>query len=97
MKLKVIRVQSLGGYKIHAVFNDGVEGDYDVSDLAGKGIFKAWERPGFFEKVFINPENNAIAWNEELEIDTLTCYLHIRGISFEEYRTLLKENKYAFS
>jgi hypothetical protein len=97
MKIKVVRVQSLGKYKIHAVFNDGVVGDYDISDLAGKGVFQIWETPGYFDRVFINPENNAIAWDEELEIDTLNCYLHIRNISFEEYRKLYKQNQYAFS
>ncbi len=97
MKIRVVKVQSLGKYNIHAVFNDGTEGDYDVSDMAGKGLFKIWETPGYFDRVFINPDNNAIAWNEDLEIDTLNCYLHIKGISFDEYRVLSKQNTYAFS
>jgi len=97
MKIEVVKVTSLGKYKIHAVFNDGTEGDYDLSDLAHKGVFKIWEEPGYFDKVFINPENKAIAWNEELEIDTLNCYLHIKNITFEEYKKLINKGKYAFS
>jgi hypothetical protein len=97
MSLKIISVKALERYKIYAEFNDGTKGVYDLSDLAGKSAFKIWEQPGYFNKVFINPENNAIAWNEMVEIDTLNCYLHIRNISFEEYRAMNKEQNHAIN
>jgi len=97
MEPEVITVKALEKYKIFASFNDGTEGIYDLSDCAGKGVFKVWDEGDSFSKVFINPENNAIAWNEMLEIDTFNCYLHIRGISFEEYKALNKEKDYAFN
>jgi Protein of unknown function (DUF2442) len=95
MDIKIISVKPLEKYKIHAVFNDGIEGVYDLGDMAGKGVFKIWEQPEYFNKVYINPENNAIAWNDQLEVDTLNCYLTIRGISFEEYKALNKDQQYA--
>jgi hypothetical protein len=97
MSLQVISVNALEKYKIHAVFSDGAEGVYDLSDLAGRGVFQVWEKPGYFDKVFINPENNSIAWDQMLEIDTLNCYLHIRNISFEEYKAMNKDQKHAIS
>jgi hypothetical protein len=97
MKLKATSVKALEKYKIYVTFNDGTEGMYDLNSCAGRGVFLVWEQPGYFDKVFINPENNAIAWDEELEIDTLNAYLHIKNISFEEYREMNKEEKHAIS
>ena len=97
MRIKVTSVKALEKYKIHASFNDGTEGVYDLSNCAGKGVFKVWEEPGYFDKVFINPENNAIACDDYLEIDTINCYMHVKGITIDEYREMFKENNYAFS
>ncbi|MGI8951035.1 MAG: DUF2442 domain-containing protein [Chitinophagaceae bacterium] len=94
---KLISVKTIEKYKIHVQFNDGTEGIYDVSDLAGKGAFKSWDIDNKFFKVFINPETNVIAWDEMLEIDTLNCYLQIKGITFEEYKKISNQNKHAFS
>jgi uncharacterized protein DUF2442 len=85
MRLKATSVKALEKYEIYVTFNDGTKGMYDLNSCAGKGVFLGWERPDIFDKVFINPENNAIAWNERLEIDTLNAYLHIKNISPEEY------------
>jgi len=97
MELAITTVYALEKYKIFASFNDGTEGVYDLNSCAGKGVFKFWDEDDNFSKLVINPENNVIAWNEMLEIDTLNCYLHIKGISFEEYKILTKEKSYAFS
>ena len=93
---KIISVKPLEGYRIEVKFDDGVNGIYDLNHLAGQGVFKVWDDYNYFNKVFINPESNAIAWDEELEIDTLNCYLHVRGISFEEFKELNKKEQHAF-
>lgn len=95
MRIQVTAVKALDKYKIQVAFNDGTQGIYDLSDCAGKGVFKVWEQPGYFNKVFINSENNAIAWDDQLEIDTFNCYLTIKGISFEEYQAMYKDQHYA--
>ncbi len=97
MRIKVISVKALEKYKIFVSFNDGTEGIYDLSDVAGKGVFKAWDDGDYFNRVFINPENDAIAWDDYLEIDSLNCYLHIKGITWEQYKEMSQQNKYAFS
>ena len=95
MNIRATSVKALEKYKIYVSFNDGTEGIYDLANCAGKGVFQIWEEDGYFNKVFINPENNAIAWDEELEIDTFNAYLNIRGISFDEYKMMNKEVVYA--
>lgn len=83
---KVISAASLGKYKLRLSFDDGVEGIVDLSDLAGKGVFKAWESDDTFNKVFIDKESGAIAWPGNLDIDTLNCYLQIKEMTYSQYK-----------
>jgi hypothetical protein len=83
---KVISATSLGKYKLRLSFNDGVEGIVDLSDMAGKGIFTAWDKNDLFDKVYIDNESGAIAWPGNLDIDTLNCYLQIKKITYGQYK-----------
>lgn len=81
--LKAVDVKALPGYKLHVRYEDGVEGEVDLSHLAGKGVFAIWEEPGEFEKVHIGA-GGALAWSEELEICADSIYLEITGKRPEE-------------
>ena len=87
--LKPVKVKALLGYRLWVEYDDGVRGEVDLSDMAGRGVFKAWDEKGFFEKVHISPYG-AIAWNEELEICSDALYLEITGKSVEELFPSLK-------
>jgi hypothetical protein len=39
--IRPISVSALPGYRIKVVFSDGAQGAVDLSDLAGRGVFKA--------------------------------------------------------
>ena len=54
-----------------------------MSDLAGRGVFAAWNEPGFFEKVHVSC-HRSIAWDDDLEICPDALYMEITGKSFEE-------------
>ena len=41
-----VAVEARGGLRIWIRFQDGEEGEIDLSDLAGMGVFKAWEDRG---------------------------------------------------
>ena len=82
---KVISVKAIGKYKIQVHFNDNTQGDYDISHLAGKGIFKLWDADNNFSRVFINKESGAISWPGEIDLDTLNIYCKIKGISVDKY------------
>lgn len=83
---KAILATSLGKYKLRLSFDDRVEGIVDLSDMAGKGVFAAWDKDDNFSKVFIDKESGAIAWPCNIDIDTLNCYLQIKEMTYSQYK-----------
>ncbi len=81
--VRPIEVEERPGYRILLRYSDGVAGEIDLSDVAGKGIFKAWDEPGRFQKVYIAP-HRAIAWNDEVELCHNALYMELTGKSWEE-------------
>ena len=73
-----VEVRAREPYKIWLRYSDGISGEIDLSDMAGKGVFKAWDTPGFFEKVYIAP-HLAIAWSDEIELCPESLYLELTG------------------
>jgi hypothetical protein len=85
-----IEVKSLGKYKIFLRFDDGAEGEYDFANFSNKEVLKIWELEGFFDKVYIGNGGACIAWNTEIEFDSMNIYLHLTNQTFEEFS--LKNN-----
>lgn len=85
MELKIVELKALPKLTLFVKFNDGVEGNVDLSDLKGKGVFKLWDIEGEFEKVYIGKETGVLTWNEDVDLDVLNIYLTIIGKTFEEY------------
>ena len=64
--LRPVEVKPLSGYRVWIKYDDGECGEIDLSDVAGQGVFKAWDEPGFFEKVHISPTDpspGTMTWN----------------------------------
>ena len=51
-------VESRAGYHIWLRYADRSEGEVDLSELAGRGVFLAWHDPAFFETVHIAPHGS---------------------------------------
>lgn len=79
--IKPVEVKAISKYLIWVKFEDGIEGEADLSDSAGKGIFKYWDTGDNFSKIYINSETGGIAWNDELEICPDTVYEQIKADS----------------
>ena len=77
------QVESSDGYRIWIRYSDGVAGEVDLSALVGKGVFRAWEHPGFFAGVYVAP-HGSIAWSDELEICPDALYMELSGKSAED-------------
>ncbi|MBW8049016.1 MAG: DUF2442 domain-containing protein [Cytophagales bacterium] len=91
---KPIEVKALKKYKIWVRYEDGSAGEIDLFDLSGKPVFKFWDINKNFEKVYINKDTGAIAWNEEIEICPHSVYYDINNIDPEaEFKS---EKGYAF-
>ncbi len=46
--MKITEVVPKKGCTLFLRFEDGVCGDVDLSDYAGRGVFTAWLKPGVF-------------------------------------------------
>ena len=80
---KAVQVKALPNCKIWVRFADGVEGEVDLSHLAGRGVFSLWRQPGGFEAVHIGPSGE-IAWSDEVDICPDSVYLRLTGKTPEE-------------
>ena len=40
---RAVNVKALPDYRIFVEFDDGVQGEVDLSALSGKGVFQAWD------------------------------------------------------
>ncbi|WP_419936430.1 DUF2442 domain-containing protein [Candidatus Palauibacter sp.] len=76
----VLEVRACEGYRIWIRFADGSAGEIDLSDLAGKGIFRAWDEEDVFGRVHLAP-HGAVAWSSEIELCPDALYLELTGKS----------------
>ena len=85
--LNPVAVEPREGFRIWIRYEDGAEGEVDLSDIAGKGVFKAWEDGEYFEGVHIS-SHRSIAWDDELELCADALYMELTGISWDAYKEL---------
>ncbi|HLR38252.1 MAG TPA: DUF2442 domain-containing protein [Chitinophagaceae bacterium] len=83
-KLKSIEVVSK--FILHIKYEDGVNGDADLSEFKNKGIFKTWNNPSEFEKVQIDKERNVLKWSDSIDLDADALYLQIQGLTFSQWK-----------
>jgi len=76
--LRPVAVQPREGYRIWLRYADDAEGEVDLSDLAGKGVFAAWLDRNFFCDVRI-AEGGEIAWRNEIDLCRHALYLRLTG------------------
>ncbi len=81
--MKASQVHALPGYKIRVRYENGVEGEVDLSQYVGKGVFAAWDDLEFFESVYIS-SHGSIAWSEDIELCPDSIYLELTGKTPEE-------------
>ena len=78
-----LEIKPLPGYRLWCRFSDGTEGEADLHGLAGRGVFRVWERPGAFESVTLGP-GRGVSWGDEVELCADSLYLMITGKRPEE-------------
>jgi len=95
MIVKPTLVKALKPYLIWLKYEDDTEGQVDLSNLTNQPVFEKWVNPEFYNSVHINSETHAIAWDEDIELCPFTLYLKIKGLSFEQWKSI--QNNYATS
>jgi hypothetical protein len=69
MYYHVTAVRVLEPYKVWVRFEDGLEGEVDLSDLPGNGVFKRWaDNPSEFFEARIDPKWGCVVWPGDLDL-----------------------------
>ena len=82
-QLRPVAIEARRDYRLWIRFDDGAEGEIDLSGRAGRGVFKIWDEPGVFESAAISL-HRTIRWSEDAELCADAVYLEITGRDPEE-------------
>ena len=78
MHYHLVAVEPRPGFRLWVRFRDGAEGEVDLSDIAGRGVFARWtEDPSQFEAVEIDPRSGAPIWPGDLDVAPDRLYLEV--------------------
>jgi Protein of unknown function (DUF2442) len=80
---RVIEVRPGLDHRIWIKFDDGTQGEVDLSDLAGRGVFRSWTDRSVFEQVVVD-ESGAVAWPGEIDLCPDALYLRLTGKAVED-------------
>ncbi len=86
---KAVQAKPLDGYRLWLKYADGTEGEVDLSDLAGRGVFRAWSDRTVFSAVTVD-ESGAIVWPGEIDLCPDALYLRLTGKTVEDVFPALK-------
>ena len=78
-----IEVKVLTDYHLWLRYDDGAQGEVDLADLAGRGVFCAWLDRKVFEAVHID-ESGALAWPGNIDLCPDAMYLRLTGKTVAE-------------
>ncbi len=84
--VRPLSVRALPNHRIWLRYNDGAEGEVDLSDIAGKGVFAAWGDPAVFDAVRLGT-HGAIEWPGDLDLCPDAMYLRLTGRSVDALKT----------
>lgn len=69
MLYDVVAAEARPGFKVWVRFENGVEGEANLSDLAGRGAFERWTaNPAEFAEVSVDPESGTVTWPGGLDV-----------------------------
>lgn len=78
MLYDIIEVEARSNFRVWVRFEDGVEGEVDLSYLVGRGVFKRWaDHPSEFSQVVADPESGTIVWPGGLDVAPDRLYQEI--------------------
>ena len=81
--VRPVKVKPLPEYRLWLEYSDGVNGEVDVSDMAGTERYKAWEAPGLFENARIE-YFDTLLWNDGLGVNPYDLYMKITDKSYND-------------
>jgi hypothetical protein len=92
---KPVEVKALPNYRLWVKYSDGIEGNVDLSQLVGRGVFSLWNDFSAFQKVYIGGSGE-IAWSETIDICPDAVYMKITGKTPQQlFLNIQSEGTYA--
>lgn len=80
MWVNVAEVTHKGGHVLHVKFEDGAEGDIDLSKhLKFRNIFAPLRDPDYVAKVRVDRESGTICWPNDADFDSVVLYHYVTG------------------
>ena len=80
----IVEARPSGGYKLHLRFEDGVEGEVDLSKLIEfKGVFEPLSDVREVANVRVDPEQGTISWPSGADLDPDVLYALLTGHPIE--------------
>jgi hypothetical protein len=65
-------------YRLWLRYDDGSEGEVDLSHLSDGAAFAAWQDESFFRRAELGPHGE-VAWGEAIELCPDALYLRLTG------------------
>jgi len=76
----VVEVRPLEGCRLFLRFEDGVQGEVDISSLVKfKGVFAPLKDREFFAQVRVDPEIGTVIWPNGADLDPAVLYALVAG------------------
>jgi hypothetical protein len=83
----VVEVQARPNFRVWLRFKDGLEGEADLSDVAGRGVFRRWiDHPEEFSQVKVDPPSRTIVWPGGLDVAPDRLYDEVASSAREAKR-----------
>ena len=81
--IRPVEVEPREGWRIWLRYADGACGEVDLSHLAGRGVFAAWNDRARFESVRID-DAGTVDWGDGIDLCPDALYLRLTGKPLEE-------------
>jgi hypothetical protein len=88
--MRIVSAKPLTEFRLELRFDSGEAGVVDLSTFAGRGVFRAWNQPGVFERVAVTSEG-AVEWPGEIDLCPDALFLRMTGRQPEELFPTLRE------
>ncbi|MDA3874786.1 MAG: DUF2442 domain-containing protein [Kiritimatiellae bacterium] len=75
----ITNIQIPSHLRLHLCFDDGVEGDLDVSNEPRTGVFESWNDPDYFKRVEIGERGRSLVWPGDVDLCADSLWLQLTG------------------
>jgi hypothetical protein len=81
MLYEIKHAEARPDFRLWVQFADGMEGEVDLSELVGKGVFAAWSDPAIFQAVKVDPECGTVVWPGGIDLAPDALYRDISSVA----------------